>query len=163
MDGCCPSPDYPIIQPDVKALRLRRMLKGLYYGQACVCVIKFILFGTLVSMFQLINLWVAYSAYATMHFCSVLIYLIMCSFAIMYVNLDWKRLMVLNNDKVNPFFMVLFSFMVIYYVIAVYYSYQAYKHFKALFIQQHGDVYQHGEEHNNREHSPFRNDEEANY
>jgi hypothetical protein len=89
MDQCCPSPDYPVIQPDSKATKLRAILHKLYIGQIMVCFAKFLMYGGLAGIFQLINLWVCWTAYATMHFCSSLIYFIMCCFDLMFAFMDW--------------------------------------------------------------------------
>jgi hypothetical protein len=108
-----------------------------------ICLIKFLLFGPLAGLFQLINLWVIYTAFATMHFCSVLIYLIMCSFDLLFVSMDWQRLMKITNNDANPFVIFLFVLMVIYYILAIFYSYRSYNHFKMLFFIQIGsDAYQ---------------------
>jgi hypothetical protein len=110
----------------------------MYYGQGFVCFIKFVLFGPLAGLFQLINLWVIYTAFATMHFCSVLIYLIMCTFDLLFITMDWQRLMKLNDNDANPLLVFLFALMGIYYVIAIIYCYKAYSHLKLLFFQQVG-------------------------
>ena len=134
MDSCCPSPEFPVIQPDERALKQRKILYYLYLGQGLICFIKFLLFGPLAGLFQLINLWVIYSAYATMHFCSVLIYLIMCTFDLLFITMDWQRLMKMNNNNASPFLIFLFGVMAIYYLIAILYSYRAYQHYKVLFF-----------------------------
>lgn len=51
MDQCCPSPDFPVIHPDSRALKLRKILKYLYYGQALICFVKFLLSGGLAAIF----------------------------------------------------------------------------------------------------------------
>ena len=63
-----------------------------------VVLMKMMLFGTMQGLFQLINLWVVYTAYATMHFCAVLIYLIMCIFDFLFLLVDWKRLALYYNN-----------------------------------------------------------------
>lgn len=138
MDSCCPSPEHPVIQPDDRAKKQRKILYYLYIGQGCICFIKFLLFGPLAGLFQMINMWVIYSAYATLHFCSVLIYLIMCTFDLLFISMDWQRLMKMNNNNSNAFLVFLFAVMAIYYVIAIIYCYKSYQHLKLLFLQQVG-------------------------
>lgn len=105
-------------------------------------MIKWILFGPLAGMFQLINLWVCYTAYATMHFCSVIIYMIICGFDLMFASLDWNRLQKKNEGNTSGFETFLFTIMVIFYLVAIFQSYRTYSVFKELFIQQIGDPYQ---------------------
>ncbi|CDW72819.1 UNKNOWN [Stylonychia lemnae] len=118
------------------------MLKIVYYGQAVICFVKFIQYGGLAGIFQLINLWVIYSAFATMHFCSVLIYLIMCIFDLLFAVMDWKKYETKNSedpDKESSIVMqFLFIVQIVYFIIAIYFSYRAYSHFKILFFIQLG-------------------------
>jgi hypothetical protein len=141
MEGCCPSPEYPIIQPDERALKFRQVLKCLFYGQIMVAIIKLFLFGTMTGLFQLVNVWVVYTAYATMHFCSVLIYLIMCFFDLLFMSIDWKRLMKMNKNKAGPLLYGLFGVMILYYLFAICVSYRIHAYYKILFQQQLGDMY----------------------
>ena len=92
MDGCCPSPEYPIVQPDEQGLKHRKILLILYYGQALLVFMKLLCFGTMSGLLQLINLWIIYTAYATLHFCSSLIYLILCCFDLLFITMDWAAL-----------------------------------------------------------------------
>ena len=76
-----------------------------------------------------------------MHFCSCLIYFIMSCFELLFIMMDWKRLMQLNDNKSSPLFVLLFIYMGVYYAVSIFYSYRAYSHYKKLFMQQLGDVY----------------------
>ena len=62
----------------------------------------------------------------------------MCSFDLLFITMDWQRLMKMNNNTSSPFLVFLFAIMGIYYVIAVFFSYRAYTHYKVLFFQQVG-------------------------
>lgn len=44
------------------------------------------------GLFQMIDLWVIYTAYATMHFCSVLIFFILTCFDLLFLSSDWDRM-----------------------------------------------------------------------
>lgn len=101
-----------------------------------MCFIKFVLYGGLAGIFQLINLWVCYTAFATMHFCSTLIYLIMCTFDLMFSFMDWQRYeKKMEEDKeASNFVRLLFIMMILYNIVAIFYSYRAYNHFKILFF-----------------------------
>lgn len=46
---------------------------GIIWGEVAHVICRMILFGMYYGMFQLINVWIDYMAYATMHFCQVLI------------------------------------------------------------------------------------------
>ena len=146
MESCCPSPDYPVIQPDDKARSLRATLYKLYCGQMGICLIKAMLYGGMAGIFQLIHAWVCYSAYATLHFCSCLVYLILCSFDLMFTFMDWQRYeQAMEKDpKKEAHDMVRFLMLVqiAYLVVAIFYTYRAYNHFKILFFVQVGDMRQ---------------------
>lgn len=132
MDNCCPSPEEPIIQPDERAKKLRAFLHLIYYGQMINVGIRFLMLGPWAGIFQLINLWVIYVSYATMHFCSVMIYLILCVFELLYIYVDWQRVM---KDAVNPIFAAFFFYLFFYNVFSIFYCSRAYGHFKNLFMQ----------------------------
>ena len=63
-------------------------------------IVKFVLFGMTTALFQCVNLWIAYSAYATMHFCSVLVYMIICAFDLFFVSMDVIHLMESGSLKI---------------------------------------------------------------
>ena len=104
-----------------------------------ICFVKLILYGGLAAIFQLINLWVIYTAFATMHFCSVLIYLIMSSFDLLFAVMDWQRYEAAMKDKESSKMVeFLFIVQIVYFIIAITYSFKAYGHFKQLFFIQIG-------------------------
>lgn len=145
MDQCCASPDFPVIdiRNDARAQKLRKALHSLYYGQMAIVVIKFLIYGGVAGIFQLVNLWVVWTAYATLHFCSCLIYLIMCSFDMLFTLMDWQRYEDTSAaKKQEPSDMIRFLLIVqiVYYVVAIFYTYRAYNHFKLLFLVQVGEM-----------------------
>jgi hypothetical protein len=87
----CPSPDHPVVQPDERGRELRKKLHVLYFGQMIVCLFKLMIFGSFAGIVQLMNLWIIYSAYATLHFCSIFLYLMMCFLEISFVMSDYRR------------------------------------------------------------------------
>jgi hypothetical protein len=110
-----------------------------------VCFSKFLMYGGLAGIFQLINLWVCWTAYATMHFCSSLIYFIMCCFDLMFAFMDWQRYEKAAEGKdkeASNFIRFLFLFQIAYYIIAIIYTYRCYVHFKLLFFIQVGEMRQ---------------------
>jgi len=92
MEFCCPSPENTIIQPDNMALRHRRRLRLLMYGQVIVFAAKMVLFGALSAFFQLINVWIIYMAWATMHFCSTLFILIITGIDLLMIMISFGQL-----------------------------------------------------------------------
>jgi len=143
MDSCCPSPETPIINPENNptALRHRQIIKGLMYGEGVVCLIKFLLFGPMAGMFQMVSFWAIYCSYATLHFCFLLMFTIMTGFDLLFATLEWQRLRQMQGGEINWFFGILFWTMVVYFAIAVILSYRSYCIFKKLFIDQFGDGY----------------------
>jgi hypothetical protein len=97
----CPSPDHPTVVPDEKGQKLRKMLHLLYYGQMGVCFVRFILFGGLAGFFQLIHLWIIYTAYATLNFCTCLMYFMLCLLELMFILVDWRRVTQTSQDRYN--------------------------------------------------------------
>ena len=50
-----------------------------------------LIFGALSGIFQLINLWIIYSSYATLHFCSCFMYFLICLLEVLFISQEWKR------------------------------------------------------------------------
>ena len=99
-----------------------------------ICLNKLLLYGGLAGIFQLINLWVIYTGFATLHFCSILVYFIMCCFDLLFACMDWQRYeTVMKGQESSLFVQFLFTSQIIYFIVAIFYSYQAYGHFKTLF------------------------------
>jgi hypothetical protein len=89
--GLCPSPEHPIIAPDQKGMVLRKKLHLIYYGQIGVVLARFLIFGGVAGFFQLVNLWIVYTAYATLHFCSCFLFFLMCLLELLFIMADWRR------------------------------------------------------------------------
>ena len=74
--------------------------------------------------------------------------MIMCSFDLLFLNMDYKKLIALNNNEPNALIIIVIAIMAIYYVIAIIVTYRAYNHYKILFMNQLGDAYEvHPQEH----------------
>ena len=102
-----------------------------------IVFIKFLLYGGVAGIFQLINLWVIWTAYATLHFCSCLIYLIMCCFDMLFTLMDWQRYedrIVAKKEEPSNFVRFLLFIQIAYYIVAIFYTYRAYNHYKILFL-----------------------------
>jgi hypothetical protein len=73
MEGCCPSPDEPVI-PCSKPLELKRKaLLALTWGDAFASVAMGYIFGFEAGILRLVSCWIDYMGYATMHYCIVLV------------------------------------------------------------------------------------------
>lgn len=82
-----------------------------------------------------------------MHFCSVLIYLIMCCFDVLFMFFEMNRLLNLKDeDKVSPVVIFLLVLMMVYHLVAIFYCYRAQTVFKELFMAQHQDWMNMGQE-----------------
>ena len=87
----CPSPEHPIVMPDREGLKLRKWLYILYIGEMGVCICRMLIFGAFSGIFQLINVWIIYSSYATLHFCSCFMYSLLCLLEVLFISQEWKR------------------------------------------------------------------------
>ena len=83
----------------------------------------------------MIDLWIIYSAYATMHFCSVLIFFILTIFDLLFLNLDWNKLKARNDGEYTPIDVFVFVLIIVYNILAIILSYRIYGHYKTLFMQ----------------------------
>ena len=86
----CPSTQETAVEPDDRGKNLRKILHFLYYGELLLVGLKFFTIGSWQGIFQLVNLWVIYTSYATLNFCSCLIYSIMCGMQLLFLSADWK-------------------------------------------------------------------------
>ena len=75
MEFCCPSPNAPVIYPNETNIKHRSRLRYLMFGEISLIIVKSILYGPMQAVFQFINVWIVYVAWATMHFCNTLFYL----------------------------------------------------------------------------------------
>ena len=69
---CCPDPEKPAIAPDRESLRLRRHLRYVFYGQAAMCIVKALMQGLFAGLFQLFSVWIAFSCWASMYYCTLI-------------------------------------------------------------------------------------------
>jgi hypothetical protein len=62
--------------------------------------LRFWALGGFAGFFQLINLWICYTAYATINFCSCFIYFVICMMEFMFIFADYRRaLLRFSNDS----------------------------------------------------------------
>lgn len=161
----CPSTEQTAVEPDERGKKIRTMLHVLYYGEMIVVALRWWALGSLAGVFQLINLWICYTAYATINFCSCFIYFIICFMEFMFIFADFRRAALRQSapstdgntledpstpangnvptqvDTATPFLYMAFAYIFLYNVLAMFYSYRAYTHFKWLFQVQHGGAY----------------------
>jgi hypothetical protein len=132
MDQCCPSPDFPVIDPleHPEALKQRKRLRWLFNGQIVVILCKVWVFGLLNGIFQLINLWMVYNAWATLHWCQVIVFVIFSAFDLLIMLFKIAK----ANAMLDTFSLLLFYVILIYLVIACYVSYQAYTKLKEIYV-----------------------------
>ena len=67
-DGCCHSPDDPVIEPDEKTLRMRSALLAIAYGDVGSAIGRAYIFGFSTAVVHLASIWIDYTAYASMHY-----------------------------------------------------------------------------------------------
>ena len=72
MDSCCPNPERPAIIPDTESLKHRRLLRYVIYGELYACFAKFVLLSPISGILQLFSVWIAYSSWAQMFYCSLI-------------------------------------------------------------------------------------------
>ena len=128
MDYCFPNPAHPVIPATSGNLKHRRYLRYLMYGQFYVAFVKFLIWGPLSGILQLISVWMVYNAWATMHFCSTLMCVIFVGFDLLIVGMDFSRINAMLSY--SPTYQFLFYSMLAYYIIALVVSYRAYRCFK---------------------------------
>jgi hypothetical protein len=56
-----------------------------------VVFVRFYSLGAGAALFQLINLWIIYTAYATMNFCTCILYFILCFMEFNYIFVDFRK------------------------------------------------------------------------
>ncbi|CDW84811.1 UNKNOWN [Stylonychia lemnae] len=132
-----------VIQLDEEAVKLRTMLKILMYGQGVICNFKYFQYGSLTAFFQTIVILIIYTAYKTMHFCNVMIFLILCILDLNIAVGNWinyeKEISEDNSKGPSKVIRSVFIVEIVYFIVAIYYSFFAYCHFKTLFETQLGN------------------------
>ena len=73
MNGCCPSPDDPVIVPNEKTAKMRSALHSIMYGEIGAAIGRAFIFGFTTGVAHLISMWIDYMGYATMHYCQVMV------------------------------------------------------------------------------------------
>ena len=104
-----------------------------------MCLAKALLYGLLSGILQLITLWIAYMGWATMHFCQVLVFLIVLGIDLLFILIDFQRINMLLSG--SPILKMLFWFMIIYDIIGLLVGYFAYANFKESFYANHPPGY----------------------
>ena len=147
MTDCCPSPEFPVILPQAENLRHRKQLRYLFYGQIFIIFGKTLTMGVLSGILQLITLWILYTSWATMHYCSLMFFMFSTGIDLLIMLMQVNAIIALFQTNVAM--ATLFMMMLIYYVVAEYVAYKAYSCFKKCYDEQHG-IQRHG-------YSPFTN------
>eukprot|EP00349_Pseudokeronopsis_sp_Brazil_P006548 CAMPEP_0202966778 /NCGR_PEP_ID=MMETSP1396-20130829/11338_1 /ASSEMBLY_ACC=CAM_ASM_000872 /TAXON_ID= /ORGANISM="Pseudokeronopsis sp., Strain Brazil" /LENGTH=124 /DNA_ID=CAMNT_0049691017 /DNA_START=12 /DNA_END=386 /DNA_ORIENTATION=- len=124
MEFCCPSPEHTAFIPDTLSLRHRKNLRFIMYGQVGVAFAKMVLYSPLSGLLQLITLWIAYMAWATMHFCQAMILMICLAIDLLFILIDFNRMNLLLSGA--PFMKALYWAVIIYDVIAAILAFRAY-------------------------------------
>lgn len=73
---CCPQPKMSVIRPIGMAGKLRKYIKWITIGEVVVCVLHMMIFDIQSGFMQSIDVWIDFMAYATMHFCQTIIFMI---------------------------------------------------------------------------------------
>ena len=73
MADICPTPESPVIMANRKTEQERKVLWYITYGEIGSAIGRAYIFGFLQGMVHLMNLWIDYMGYATMHYCQVMI------------------------------------------------------------------------------------------
>ena len=68
----CPTPEQPVIIPNPKILKQRDILWTIMVGEVGSAIARGYIFGFLSGVLHLVNLYIDYLGYATMHFCQVM-------------------------------------------------------------------------------------------
>ena len=132
MEACCPSPDHPIIGPTPEALKMRKYLRFVLYGQIAYIICKSMLFGFISGLFQCITMWIIYVSWATMHWCQTIFLMIIIGMDLFLLFITFTAI---SGGGVLTF--MLFG-MLAYDAIAMFVSYKAYSVFKRCFDEQYG-------------------------
>ena len=99
------------------------------YGQFLVCLTKMLLFGFLTGILNLFSVWIIYNAWATMHFCNLIFYMVFCGLDLLMQLSDFSRVSAYLGMQ-NTFYQLLYYAMIIFLFVAMFVSYKAYKSFK---------------------------------
>lgn len=124
----CPQPEHPMIIPDPDTLRLRRKLRYVFYGMCYLVFAKGYTMSMFSGIFQLFSVWIAYSAWASMFFCTLIFQLIYTAIDLLILWASWSGLQ--QRAGGSFFFQFILWSMVIVLTLAMYYSYRAYSLFK---------------------------------
>ncbi len=88
---CCPSPSNSVIAPVGTAGKWRRVLYWITLGDMLNCVLKALVLGILQGVFNLVNVWIDYISYATMHFCQAMILSFSAIFDIVILAINYNH------------------------------------------------------------------------
>lgn len=89
MESCFPSPDHPVFSPTPEALKYRRWLRYIIYGQLYASFVKLIFQGFISGLFHLFSVWIAYNSWATMNPCYLIFQLIYSFIDILMLYSNW--------------------------------------------------------------------------
>ena len=124
---CLPDPANSVIPEDGDTSQPRKRLEYLMKGQVVYIILKALIFGPIAGLFQLMQLWMIYLAWSTMHFCQTL-------FIFFFFLIEaFSTVGLLMSVPVWPLYL-----MSAYNVVGCVWIYQAYKAFYAKFQGMHG-------------------------
>jgi hypothetical protein len=103
------------------------------YGEFVNVILKSFVFGLMSGIFNLVNAWITYMGYATMHYCQTLIIIFSALMDMVMAGITWQQIrLYLKADTLKMVvFWYLFAFAVVKFVVAV----LAYSSFKQAFTQ----------------------------
>eukprot|EP00347_Sterkiella_histriomuscorum_P004722 403359358 len=137
MDFCFPNPATPVIVPNSESLKHRKRLRFIMYGQIFVAIAKMILFGVIQGIFQLFSVWIIYSSWASMHFCSLIFFMFSCGIDLLMMFSYYSQINMYYSN--SPIKLMLYYTMVVYMILAMIGSFQAYRCFKSQYDEQYGN------------------------
>ena len=127
MDICFPDPENPHISPTRDSLTQRRHLRYVFYGNVAMCIGKILVEDLLSGIFHLFAVWIAYCAWASMSYCTVLIQVIFTALRLITMMGMWGYYEQRTGDSL--FLKAIVYSMFIFNLAALIISYRAYSCF----------------------------------
>ena len=127
---CCPSPSNSVIAPIGTSGEWRRVLYWIAIGDLVNCVLKALVLGILQGVFNLVNVWIDYISYATMHFCQTMILSFSAIFDIVLLAMNYSH--VPNHTLIRVAYWTIVSFT----VLKLFAGIGAYLDFKKAWLEQ---------------------------
>lgn len=86
---CCPNPDNSVIVPDQKTSKARERLLYIFYGEFANVILKSALYGLMSGLLNLVNAWITYMGYATMHYCQTMMIIFTAVMDLIQAAMSW--------------------------------------------------------------------------